>query len=311
MAEMELTAAQADALAGTTDEDTGFKHHTIGESAYYTEGFRQRHRVLAILKVINELRVYKDGAMTFGVRPGRFMDGTTVRNYAGATGQALTDDATNYIYLTAGGSLTVNTSGLPDPSATPHIPLATIAVASGGYAHDDIVDSRGRSLWGILSAMTAAGANTLAGGGSSVADSLHVHDTAGVKDAAVTAAKLAAAVQDLLPNLSITAGAENADVRRITIQACDAANNDLAERLLIRLWVATSDFGAPNATGNTYALVTGTAYATETANAAYKVISDANGKVEFDLTIAGAATRYVMAEIDGWIYSSAALNWTA
>jgi len=114
MAEIELTSTEADALSGTTDSETDFKYHTIAESTYYTEGFRQRHRVLAILKTLgNRFRVYKDGTATFGVRAGKLDDGDTTYTYAATTGQSLTNDQTNYIYLSiASGALalTVNTS---------------------------------------------------------------------------------------------------------------------------------------------------------------------------------------------------------
>ena len=56
---------------------------------------------------------------------------------------------------------------------------------------------------------------------------------------------------------------------------------------------------------------TGTEYDDELPNAAYKVISDANGTVAIGLTISGAATRYIMAEIDGRIYSSGEITWAA
>ena len=51
--------------------------------------------------------------------------------------QALTDDTTNYIWLQVdSGALTlqVNTSAFPDPSVTPHIPLATIATGTASVA---------------------------------------------------------------------------------------------------------------------------------------------------------------------------------
>ena len=130
MAETDLTTEQADALSGTTDSETDLKYPTIGESTYYTTMYRLLHRLLTLAKPAgNSLRVYKDGALTFGVRPGRYMDGNTARDYTGATAQALTNDQTNYIYLTADGTLTVNTTGFPNPSTTPHIPLATIVLS--------------------------------------------------------------------------------------------------------------------------------------------------------------------------------------
>jgi|GEM_PF-1190364 len=301
MAETALTNDEALALAGTTDGETDFRHHTVGESTYYHEGFRQRHRVLTILKLANELRVYKDGDLTFGVRAGQIADGDATYAFAGAAEQALTDDATNYVYLRISGGapvLTVSTTGFPLPSATPHVPLAAVTVADGSYTHDDIADFRGRSVHPLLSAMTAADANALVAG---TATALHLHAAAG----------LHASVQNLLPGLSVTAGAEAGDTRLITVQARDAAGNNLAERVLVRVWLAESDFGAPSAAGNTVSVATGTTYETETANAAYKVISTAGGAAAVNVTISGAATRYVMAEIDGRVYSSGQIDWAA
>lgn len=313
MAEIELTSTEADALSGTTDSETDFKYHTIAESTYYTEGFRQRHRVLAILKTLgNRFRVYKDGTATFGVRAGKLDDGDTTYTYAATTGQSLTNDQTNYIYLSiASGALalTVNTTGFPDPSTTPHLPLASIAMGSGTYDHSDITDCRQCAVFSLIHGMAAANGNTLSDGSN--ADSLHTHGTIGLDANAVSASKLAAAVQDMIPDLNITGGAEAADKRTITLQARDAAGNNLAERVLVRVWIAPGEYGAPDATGNTVAVETGTTYETEAANAAYKIISDATGKVDIGVTISGAASRYVMAEIDGRIYSSGQLDWAA
>lgn len=301
MTETALTNEEALALSGTTDSDTDFRHHAVGESTYYHEGYRQRHRVLTVLKLPNRLRVYKDGALSFGVRSGVIADGDAVYAFAGVSAQPLTNGQTNYIYLRivgAAATLTVNTTGFPSPSATPHVPLATIAPAGGGYAADDIVDCRGRSALRLLDAMTAANANALVGGS---AVTLHTHAAAG----------LDAAVQDRMPDLALSGGAEAGDVIRVTVQARDAAGNALAERVLVRLWLAGSALGAPSATGNSVSVVTGTTYAVEVANAAYKIISDAAGVVAVDIAVSGAATRHVMAEIDGRIYTSGAIAWAA
>ena len=162
MSETALTSGQANALSGTTDSDTDMVYPTIGESTYYTTMFRVVQRLLAMATMPgNSLRVFKDGDLTFGVRAGHFMDGDTARNYAGASAQALTDDQTNYIYLTAAATLTVNITGFPNPSTTPHVPLATILTGSGAYAYTDITDYRDRALYRILTEATADAVNNL------------------------------------------------------------------------------------------------------------------------------------------------------
>ncbi len=163
-----------------------------GESPYYTSFYKMQLRLLDVARRAGDLRVYKDGALTFGVRAGQFMDGAAARDFAGAAGQSLADDATNYIFLTAAGVLTVNQAGFPSPLDAAHIPLATITVSGGDYAHGDIVDYRGRAIFGVPSAMTAGDAGTLVAGAASDADALHTH--ASLKPLVGTAAALAAQV---------------------------------------------------------------------------------------------------------------------
>ena len=263
------------ALSGTIDAEQEVLFVPIGESPYYLSFYRMLYRLLDVSKRAGDLRVFKDGDLTFGVRAGKFMDGATVRDYAGAATQALTNNQTNYIYLTPAGTLTVNITGFPAAGTTPHIPLATILTAAGEYDFDDMTDYRGRAIFCPLDGIDPASR------------------------------------QDLMPNLNITAGAEAADKRTITIQARDAGNNDLAERVLVRVWIDDADYGTPDAAGNTVAVETGTQIEAITADAYYMILSDATGLVEIGVTVAGAASRYIMAEIDGRVYSSGEVTWAA
>lgn len=72
------------------------------------------------------------------VAPGVFWksDGTKVA-YAGAATQAMSPSATNYVYLTDAGVLTVSTVGFP---AAFHVPLAV--VVAGGTILTSIADAR-------------------------------------------------------------------------------------------------------------------------------------------------------------------------
>ncbi len=261
MSETQLTDAQALALAGTTDSETDFAYHTVGQSTYYLDGFRQRHRILTILKAANALRAYKDGDLTFGVRAGRFANGDTMVDYAGATAQALTNNATNTIYLTAAGTLTVNTTGFPDPSAVPHVPLATIVTAAGTYDVDDITDYRSRTMFQVLWP-----------------------------------------VRELMPTLALT-GADDADgTGTMTIQVRDAGNVALAGRYRIRTWIADAEYSEPDPQTD-FSVTTGEALREIAADADYEVITDATGQVVMNIDTATDKTVYVMAEIDGAIYT--------
>ncbi len=253
MTEIYPTDSELNALSGTLDSEQEVLFVTTGESPYYTSFYKMLYRLLDVSRRAGDLRVCKDGDLTFGVRAGTWLDGDTVVTKAQASAQSLTDNATNYIYYTSAGALTVNTTGFP---ATEHLPLAEIVTSAGTYDLADITDRRG---------------------------TLFVRPVCGI---------------------TVTAGSEIANKITATVQGATA-------RQIARVWIATADFGAPDATGNTVSVDTGTIYETDTDNAAYKVISDAAGKVELGITISGAATRYVCAEIDGRIYSSGQIDWSA
>ncbi|MFP4354068.1 MAG: hypothetical protein ACLFUJ_03005 [Phycisphaerae bacterium] len=152
MSELSPADATLNALSGTVDPETALAFPAIGESPYYTSFYRLIEQINRLLAPINALRVYKDGAMTFGVRGGTLSDGDSLVEYAGAQSQVLSDDAVNSVYLTVNAgvaTLGVSSSGWPTPSTTPHWPLAIIrtgsesaAGLSGSYEHVDLLDCR-------------------------------------------------------------------------------------------------------------------------------------------------------------------------
>lgn len=141
MAETDLTDAQAEALQNTKPAANDFRYGKPGRT-YPIIGIQRQQRMLAMAAVSDAGRVFKDGTLTFGVRAMAWLNGDTLVEKAQADAQALTDDTTNYIYYTASGTLTKNTTGFPTPSTTPHIRLATILTASGTFAYTDITDKR-------------------------------------------------------------------------------------------------------------------------------------------------------------------------
>jgi len=264
--ESALGSTDADALSGTTAANTQIIYCTVADSTYYTEWYELMAILDRIAGLSNQLRVVKDAALTYGVFAGKYMHGTTEVNYAGSTGNALTDDTTNYIYLTAVGTLTKNTTGFPDEGTTPHIPLATILTASGAYAHTDITDMRGRAIFSVLDGIQAA------------------------------------TLQDRVPYLALS-GTDDADgTGTMDIQVKDSGGNDLAQRFLVRTWIADAEFSEPDAQTD-FAVTVGEEMQEIEANADYEAICDATGLVTMNIDAGGAKTVYVMAEIDGRIYS--------
>jgi len=245
-----------------------------------------------------ELFVDDGGPLIFGVRPGLVRNGDTLYTFAGCTA-ALTDDATNYILLTAanlaaGNTVTVNQTGFPLQSVTPHIPLGTIVAADGVYTHDNISQTpRQRSMLSIGQAMTAASANTLVAGSASNADALHVHGLAG----------LDAGVRLLMPVLVLEATDDEDGTGTFSIQASyPYAGGPMPVTYRVRAWISATMYGAPAAQTD-FSILTGTQLREIAANADYEAISDADGLVVMNVEAADGS-YYVMAEVDGAIYAA-------
>ena len=128
--------------------------------------------------------------------------------------------------------------------------------------------------------------------------------TADIKDEAVTLAKLADAVQDLICKVTGTATDDgNSDTASVSLQLQDAEGNTLADVVRMRVWISASSYGAPTAKFTSGSEInTGTELYEYLAQADYDVISDANGVVDMDITNGGSGTLYVMAEVNGTIY---------
>lgn len=77
--------------------------------------------------ILRDLRVKRGTGLTVGVQAGNYNVSGTVGYFAGATNQAVANNATNYVQLDSSGALVVNTTGF----LTSNIPLATV-VTSGG-----------------------------------------------------------------------------------------------------------------------------------------------------------------------------------
>lgn len=207
-------------LAMSQDEATGVEYIPTGRSPYYLEFRKLVHRLLRAAERANDLRVYQDGDLSVGVRPGRCRIGETSLNHAGATGHAIAADTTTYLWLDDAGSVQ---SGAALPSdRTTFVPLAE--VTAGPAAIDAVTDLRGEALLhiashttlgltatpaeinqaldGIGASVTALALTFLCDGPTSSADALHQHtqmadDTAGtarfllLNDSADAAANIA------------------------------------------------------------------------------------------------------------------------
>lgn len=216
----------------------------------------------------------------------------------GSTGCTISDAGV----IQADGALTCATVNAVD-ATTPAITTAT------GKTNTGYLQVNGKTSGGIkiTCADAAVALLTVSAAAQTDPQTLTIPDTAGAgkytafgdSSGNTAVANLAAAVQDLMPSLTITAGEEAAHARTITIQMTDAAGNSLAERHVVRFAVnAAAEYGAPSATASdTFgAPSAGAIFETITAKAFYEVVTDATGKYVFALTHNDAGTsRYITA----------------
>ncbi len=271
MGEVSRTAAEVNTLEDTT-RTGNLKQLNENDDPHITQMGLLFNRMSDLLgAIVAPLEVFKDGDLTFGVREGKYTNGSSIVSYAGADDQALTDNDTNYIYLTATGTLVVNLTGYPVISTTPHIPLATVVTVGGAYDIDDITDDRGRAFIGTL-------VGTQLSAGEAVA---------------LAAAPLTATVTPF----DDADGTGSAD-----IEFFDAGDNTFSGRVLARVWVADAEFSEPDAqTG--FTVDDGELMRTVEPNADLEIIRSGGDLMSVDIDTGGAKTVYVMVEFDGRIFS--------
>lgn len=196
--------------------------------------------------------------------------------------------------------------------------LTEVAIADGDYVlFTDTTDSNNPKKETLADLATLFAGDGLAAVSSVLAvgvddSTVEINgDALRLKDGGVTVAKCAAAVQDLMPNLDLVGSDDGDGTGLCEITVRDAANNSLylTQRFLIRVWIADAEWSEPDPqTG--FTVQQGELMRTIEANADLEVISDDEFGTMMSIDAGGAKTVYVMAEIDGRIYSSGAINIT-
>ncbi len=139
---VEVYPSDNELLNMQSDSETGVEYIPTGTAPYYLHFRKLLYRLLLASRRANDLRVYDEGGLDVGVKPGKFWLGTGLINYTGSSGNTLADDKANiYIYLNSSGTLvTSEYSGFPDMATTPHIRLAQVSTLGGDI--DSIIDCR-------------------------------------------------------------------------------------------------------------------------------------------------------------------------
>lgn len=125
-----------------SETETGVEYIPTGTAPYYLQFRKLLYRLLLATRRANDLRVFDEGELDIGVKPGKFWLGTELIDYPGSSGNTLADDKQNiYVYLDSEGSLVTDEyDSFPDMTTTPHVRLATIATAGGDI--ESVTDCR-------------------------------------------------------------------------------------------------------------------------------------------------------------------------
>ena len=119
---------------------TGVEYVPTGRSPYFLEFRRLIQRLLLSCQRANDLRIYQDGDLTVGVRPGKAFLQNTPIDFAGTSGITISSETTTYLWLSPVGLIEMNTTGFP-PDRTSTIPLAVVSASASKI--ESIVDHRG------------------------------------------------------------------------------------------------------------------------------------------------------------------------
>jgi len=127
----------------------------------------------------------------------------------------------------------------------------------------------------------------------------------GVPSDVVTPTKLSSALQSKVSYLTFHTQDAGPGQAEIDVEVRDAAGEYLLSYFRIRCWTSTTDFGAP-VTQNTFCLCGGSGVELEEHkfNADYTVITSNEGYVTMDLEVVENGEYYIMAELDGRVYST-------
>jgi hypothetical protein len=127
----------------TQDTQTGVEYVPTGKSPYYLEFRRLIQRLLLASQRANDLRVYQDGDLSIGIRPGKCHVNGSALDFAGVTGLAVPPGVTTSYWLDDAGVVQSAPTGFPSDRGRA-IPLA--AVQADTSAINSITDHRGEAI---------------------------------------------------------------------------------------------------------------------------------------------------------------------
>jgi hypothetical protein len=275
--------SSVEALDGTTDGQTGLPYIAKGTNpssvpSYQVQYQRRQRRQNLILAPWRQGQVVDEGGLKLGVYPIDYTLGGARKHFAGATNRAVADYATKYVYVDSSNALQIQDSFPSDIRA--FLPLARVETVGGVMTIED------RRMW------TAQAVPEFTG--------------------SIAAADLSDELVAALPMLEISVGSEFNNAISVTVQAKDAAGDNLAERVLIRGWLGASEYDGEIATppNTDFTVSTGTLVKELTTNKHLLAMTNESGRVVFSVQETGARTFYLMAEVDGRLFASGAITFS-
>lgn len=247
----------ASLLALTEDQVTGVEYIPTGRSPYVLEFRKLVQRLLLVSERSNDLRVYQEGDLTFGVRSGRCFVNNSEVDYAGAVGVIVSNNTTVYVWLDSAGTLQTSAAGLPS-DRTGFVPLAEVGV--GASAITSIKDLRGEAflqipnlpLMGLVA--TAAEINQALSGTTATVDSTALNLlTAGPESTADSEHRHLQSFQDLDGEASFTLVNNSAGAGAGTALVMSLPNRDVNGTFLLRN--NANGFISQRYAGSTYNMV--------------------------------------------------------
>ncbi|QDU72809.1 hypothetical protein [Mucisphaera calidilacus] len=181
-------------LAQVEDAATGVPYIETGRSPYYAEFRRMVERLARVAERGNDLRVYRDGLLSVGVRGGRCRVAGACHEVASVAGMAVVGHGLTRVWVDASGEVRVSVDAFPEDRSA-HLRLAEVFAEEGAVV--SITDLRGetqlqsvdasvlgltatvaeldRVVAGVDAGVTSSALGVLCGGPMSVADAYHGH----------------------------------------------------------------------------------------------------------------------------------------
>jgi hypothetical protein len=138
----EIYPSNAELNALLEDAETGVEYIPSGTTPYYVHFRKLLYRLLLATKRSNDFRVYKEGGLSFGIKPGKFFNGNELVEYPGSTGNLMQDNKTDKCYyLKPDGTLLYEEAPFWFVSINPRVMLAKMSSFNGEIT--SLEDQRG------------------------------------------------------------------------------------------------------------------------------------------------------------------------